>query len=176
MGNGLYIAAAMQMAAGCGVELSHWTHDIGGTVKPVAVGNVIEAYATLLVKERAWDELCSIMSYLARHDSGRLSRFVAGCAPGGVSGQKPPSPPRTQPPLAAWPGLSALPPLGTLPPLVLRLGLLLRRVPGPRRGPAPGGRLSRRDVSAPRVLRVRVRPPRIPRAGKGRAAPLRRPT
>ena len=90
VGNGFYIAAAMQMATDCGVELSHWTHDIGATVKPVAVGNVIEAYATLLVKGRAWDELCSIMFYLAHHDSGGLSRVVAGRASGGVSGQNPP--------------------------------------------------------------------------------------
>ena len=43
VGNALYVAAALQMAADCGVQLSHWTRDIGGTVKPVAVGNVIEA-------------------------------------------------------------------------------------------------------------------------------------
>ena len=41
VGNSLYTAAATQMAADCGVELSHWTYDIGGTVKPVAVGNVM---------------------------------------------------------------------------------------------------------------------------------------
>ena len=30
VGNSLYTAAATQMAADCGVELSHWTYDIGG--------------------------------------------------------------------------------------------------------------------------------------------------
>ena len=30
VGNELYIAAATRMAADCGVELSHWTYDIGG--------------------------------------------------------------------------------------------------------------------------------------------------
>ena len=59
-----YTTAATRMAADCGVELSHWTFDIGGTVTPVAVSNVIEAYATLLVKGRAWEELCSIMFYV----------------------------------------------------------------------------------------------------------------
>ena len=68
VGNELYLAAASQMALVSGVALSHWTADIGGTVKAVAVGNVIEAYTTLLVKGRAWGELCSIMRYLARHD------------------------------------------------------------------------------------------------------------
>ena len=44
VGNALYTAAALQLAADCGVQLSQWTADIGGTVKRVAVGNVIEAY------------------------------------------------------------------------------------------------------------------------------------
>ena len=39
VGNALYIAAALQMAADCGVQLSQWTAVIGGTVKRVAVGN-----------------------------------------------------------------------------------------------------------------------------------------
>ena len=73
-----------------------------------------------------------------------------------------------QPPLVAWPELSGLPPLGTLPPLVKRPGLPLRRAPGARLGPTPGSRLSRGDVSASRVLGVRVRAPRVPRAGGGR--------
>ena len=93
VGNALYVAAALQMAADCGVQLSQWTRDIGGTTKPVVVGNVIEAYATLLVRERAWDEFCSVMFYLARHDSGGLSRFVAHRPQAGVSGQGAPPPP-----------------------------------------------------------------------------------
>ena len=92
VGNALYTAASLQMAAGCGVQLSQWTAVIGGTVKRVAVGNVIGAYATLLVKDRAWEELSSIMFYLARHDSGGLSRFVTGRPQAGVSGQGAPPP------------------------------------------------------------------------------------
>lgn len=132
----------------------------------MAVGNVMEACATLLVKGRAWGELCSIMCYLARHDSGGLSRVVAGRTLGGASGQMPP--PRVQPPLVAWPGLSGLPPLGTLPLLVVRPGLPLRWAPVARLGPPPGSRLSREDMSASRVLGVRVRVPRVPRAGEPR--------
>ena len=74
VGSALYTAAALQMAADCGVQLTQWTAAIGGTTKQGAVGNVIEAYATLLVKDRAWGELSSIMYYLARHDDGGLSR------------------------------------------------------------------------------------------------------
>ena len=85
--NALYTAAALQMAADCGVQLSQWTAATGGTVKRAAVGNVIEAYATLLVKDRAWEELSSIMFYLARHDSDGPSRFVTGRPQAGVSGQ-----------------------------------------------------------------------------------------
>ena len=93
VGNDNYVAAAMQMAADCGVPLSKWTAAIDGTVKPVAVGNVIEAYATLLVRDRAWDEFSSIVYYLARHDEGGLSRHVAGRPQVGVSGQAVPPPP-----------------------------------------------------------------------------------
>ena len=93
VGNALYVAAALQLAADCGVQLFHWTRDIGGIVKPVAVGNVIEVYATLLVKGRAWDEFCSVMFYLARHDSGGLSRFVTHRPQAGASGQGSPPPP-----------------------------------------------------------------------------------
>ena len=50
--NEAYGDAATQMAADCGVPLSKWTAVIGGTVKPFEVGNIIEAYATLLVRER----------------------------------------------------------------------------------------------------------------------------
>ena len=93
VGNDHYIAAAVQMAADCGVPLSKWTAAIGGTDKPVAVGNVIEAYATLLVKDRAWGEFSSIMYYLARHGVDGLSRYVAGRPQAGVSGQAVPPPP-----------------------------------------------------------------------------------
>ena len=68
------------------------------------MGNVIEAYATLLVKDRAWGELSSIMYYLARHDDGGLSRYVAGRPQSGVSGQAAPPPPVMLPPLAVWMG------------------------------------------------------------------------
>ena len=115
------------------------------------------------------------MFYLARRDSGGSadSWLTAPRAGSLVRG----SPPWTQPPLAAWPGLSALPPRRSLPPMVLRLGLLFRRALGLRRRLAPGDRLSRRGVPAPRALRVREHPLRVPRAVKGRLlAPLTSPT
>ena len=48
---------------------SLWTRATGGIVKPVQIGNVMEAYATLLIKKHAWGKICSIMYCLAHHDS-----------------------------------------------------------------------------------------------------------
>ena len=102
VGNGTYVAAAEQMAADCGVQLSALTAVGGGTVKPVEVGNVIEAYATLLMKERAWDEFSSVMYYMARHDVDGLDRYVARRPQVGVTGQIAPPPPVPHSPLATW--------------------------------------------------------------------------
>ena len=77
VGNATYFVAAEQMAADCGVQLSAWTAAVGGTVKLVEVGNIVEAYATLLMKERAWAEFSSVMYYMARHDVDGLVRYVA---------------------------------------------------------------------------------------------------
>ena len=100
VGNATYVVAAKKMAADCNVQLSAWTVDVGGTTKPVEIGNIVEAYATLLVKRRAWAEFASIMYYMAHHDAGGLVRYVSGRPQVGVVDQVAPPPPILLSPLA----------------------------------------------------------------------------
>ena len=143
LGNETYIAAATQMAADCGVQLSEWTTAIGGTVKPVAVGNVIEAYATLLVRERAWGEFSSIVYYIARHDVGGLSRLVAGRPQVGVTGQIAPPPPCPAPAAGGAGGVGGAAPAGAAPAGGVLAGAPRSLPMGARPPLGPGSRRSR---------------------------------
>ena len=95
LGNENYIKVATQMAIACGVELSYWTRDLEHVCTADKVGNIIETYATLLVKNGGWDEMCSLLRYLAFQDEGGLALIVAGHRVGAVCDQAapPPGPP-----------------------------------------------------------------------------------
>ena len=101
------------------------------------------------------------MFYLARRDSGGLSRFVTTVPRPGSLVRGPLPLPVTQPPLAAWTGLSPDAPQGPLPPMVQWLELLSRRVLGPCLRLALGGQHSWLTVPAPPALGVRRNPFRV---------------
>ena len=102
--------SATQMAGACGVELSHWTRVLGHVCVADNVGNIIETYATLLIKGGSWDEMRSLLRYLAFHDEGGSATIVAGHRVGAVCDQ-------AAPPLGPPPSVERSPgaPLGTAP-------------------------------------------------------------
>ena len=102
LGNHYYFKAAPEMARVCGVGLITWTRDLDWVSTADEVGNIIETYATLLVRDGGWDEMCSLLRYLARSATTAalplLPCAVAGGPPTARSTTTDASPP---PPCAA---------------------------------------------------------------------------
>ena len=110
LGNENYMKAATQMVSACGAELSHWTRALGHVCGADKVGNFIETCATLLTEDGSWDEMCSLLHYLAFQDVGGLATIVAGHRVGVVCDQA--APPPGQPPPVECPAGA---PLDTVP-------------------------------------------------------------
>ena len=140
------------MAGACGVEISHWTRVLEHACVPDKVGNIIETYATLLIRDGSWDEMCSLLHYLAFQDEGGLATIVAGHRVGVVCDQVAP-PPGPPPSVERSPGA----PLGIAPaPAVGTPAVGAGQLPFVADGPAAalltggGGRLpARSPVKAP---------------------------
>ena len=97
LGNHIYMVVATKMAGDCGVELAHWTRRLGGVCIPEKVGNIIETYTTFFIRHESWDEMWSLLRYLAFQDEYGLDAIVAGHSEGCISGQAPLPPPPDDP-------------------------------------------------------------------------------